>query len=409
MTLGPFLFAAPLALIALVSLPVIWWVLRATPPMPKEADLPSLRLLDGVDPRDETPARTPWWILLLRIMAAALAIIGLAQPVYAPGAVTGTDEDGPLLIVLDDGWPSAARWSELIDAATASLDTTSRDTAIHLLTTAPSERPVDPGERLTRQDMSARLGSLEPKAWLPERGDALERLETSGLTPARILWVSDGMDNATGGSFAQSLAEKAPLTVFAAVPRLPLAITAFTADATGGLATLARASDVGTSDIFVSALSRDGTAIATAEARFEPGDRVTGARFDTPPTALSRADRFRITGSQGAGSVWLWDSAARRQRVGLVSDGDTAQPLLSDLHYVRRALEPFSLIDEGTLQDLLLAEPDAIVLPDIGEISDADLGPLTEWVEAGGALIRFAGPRLAAQGDTLLPTPLRRS
>ncbi|MEO1405399.1 MAG: DUF4159 domain-containing protein [Pseudomonadota bacterium] len=409
MTFGPFLFAAPLALVGLIALPVIWWVLRATPPMPKEADLPSLRLLDGLDPREETPARTPWWILLLRIVAAALAITGLAQPVYAPGAVTGTSEDGPLLIVVDDGWPSAGRWSELVDAATAGLDTASRDTPIHLLTTAPTARPPDPAQRLNRRDMGQRLASLEPRPWLPDRDAALQRLEESGLVPSRILWASDGMDDVSGSAFAVALTAKAPLTVFAATPRSAMAITGFSADATGGLASLARASDAGSAQVFVSALSRDGTAIATAEGNFEPGARTTGARFDIPPTALARADRFRITGGQGAGTVWLWDSAARRQRVSLVSDGEAAQPLLSDLHYVRRALEPFSVISEGSLQDLLLAEPDAIVLTDIGEIADADLEPLTRWVEAGGALIRFAGPRLAAGGDALIPTPLRRA
>ncbi|MEO0883580.1 MAG: DUF4159 domain-containing protein [Pseudomonadota bacterium] len=409
MTIGPFLFAAPLALIGLVVLPVIWWILRATPPMPKEADLPSLRLLDGLDPREETPARTPWWILLLRIAAAALAIIGLAQPVYAPGAITGTDEDGPVLIVVDDGWTSAGRWSELIDAATASLDTASRDTPFHLLMTAPTERPIDPAERFNRQSVGQRLASTEPRPWLPDRADALRRLDVTDLSPARILWVSDGMDNASGAAFAAALADKAPLSVFAATPRNAMAITNFAADATGGLATLARANDIGDAQIYISALSRDGTAIATAEANFRAGERTTGARFDVPPTALARADRFRITGGQGAGTVWLWDTAARRQRVSLVSDGDAAQPLLSDLHYVRRALEPFSVVSEGSLQDLILAEPDAIVLTDIGEIADTDLEPLTRWVEAGGALIRFAGPRLAAQGDALLPTPLRRA
>ncbi|MEM8636647.1 MAG: DUF4159 domain-containing protein, partial [Pseudomonadota bacterium] len=409
MTFGPFLFVTPLALIGLLALPIIWWVLRATPPMPKEADLPSLRLLDGLDPREETPARTPWWILLLRITAAVLAIIGLAQPIYAPGATTETSEDGPLLIVVDDGWPSASRWSELIDAATAGLETTARDTALHLLTTAPTERPPNPADRLSRRDMSQRLASLEPRAWLVDRVSALARLEASGLEPSRILWASDGMNDTTGSVFAAALAEKAPLTVFAAPPRSAMAISDFTADATGGIANLARASNIGTARVFVSALSRDGTAIATAEGDFDGGSRTTGARFDIPPTALARADRFRITGGQGAGTVWLWDSAARRQRVSLVSDGEAAQPLLSDLHYVRRALEPFSVISEGSLEDLLLAEPDAIVLTDIGEISDVDLEPLTRWVEAGGALIRFAGPRLAAGGDTLIPTPLRRA
>lgn len=96
MTLGPLLFLAPLTLIALAVLPIIWFILRATPPSPKNVQLPSLRLLEGVDAKEETPARTPWWILLLRLGAAALAIIGLAQPLYAPDQVSTDSDAGPV-------------------------------------------------------------------------------------------------------------------------------------------------------------------------------------------------------------------------------------------------------------------------------------------------------------------------
>ena len=51
--LGPFLLGAPWALAALVALPLIWWVLRATPPAPKNVELPSLRLLDGAVPVED--------------------------------------------------------------------------------------------------------------------------------------------------------------------------------------------------------------------------------------------------------------------------------------------------------------------------------------------------------------------
>lgn len=409
MIFGPFLFLAPWALLGLIALPVIWWLLRATPPMPKEADLPSLRLLDGVEPREETPAQTPWWVLLLRLAAAALAMIGLAGPIYAPGAETRDANQGALLIIVDDGWQSAPRFSALIDAARSSLDTVDRDTPLHLLTTAPRSLPFDPATRASRQDMGQRLAGLEPLSWAADHASALSRLEASGLKPGRILWVTSGLETGQTQSFAEALVKLAPLSIYAAPPRSAFAITGLTADAKGALATLARANTKTEASLYVSALSGDGTAIATAQARFDEGSLTGGARFDVPPTALARAERFRITGAQGASAVWLWDSAARRQRVSLVSEGETAQPLLSDLHYVRRALAPFSLIDEGTLADVLTAEPDAIVLTDIGQIPEADAEALTAWVNAGGALIRFAGPRLAAQGDNLTPVPLRRA
>jgi hypothetical protein len=409
-SLGPFLLGAPLALAALIALPIIWWILRATPPAPKNVELPSMRLLDDVKEQDETPARTPWWVWLLRTLAAAAAIIGLSQPVYAPGASSGdTSEGGALLIVLDNGWPSAPRWNELVNASVASLDAGGRDAPAHLLLTAPQQLNPDPSQRFSKADMAKRLTSLRPQAWGTDRTDALTRLKESSFAPARILWASDGLESEDGRSFANALSQIAPLSVYAAPPRGPVAITRLQSQTDSVDVTLRRLEARGTEDTFVSALTLDGSALATAEAVFEDGNREAIARFELPAAALSRVARFAATGKQGAGTVWLWDSSDRSRRVGLVDAGASAQPLLSDMHYIRKALEPFASITEGDLESLVAASPDAIVMTDVGQIAPDDVTLLTEWVEQGGALIRFSGPRLATQGDDLLPVPLRRA
>ncbi|MEE2878499.1 MAG: DUF4159 domain-containing protein [Pseudomonadota bacterium] len=409
MTLGPFLFGAPLALIGLLALPVIWWVLRATPPAPQEAALPSLRLLDDVTPRDETPARTPWWILLLRMLAVAAAILGLSQPVYAPGASPESEASGPVLVVVDNGWTSAPRWSEIRSVAAGALDGEARNTAAHLLLTAPRSLNIDPAERLSKTELPQRVNSLDPVSWSVDREDALARLEASGLKPGRIFYVTDGLSPETSSDFARALSGIAPLSVYAAPPRGPAAITALSSDAEGANLTIRRAEASDAASRYVSALTLDGAALATAEVAFEADANEATAIFDIPAAALARIARFTITGSEGAGSVWLWDSAARSRRVGLVSGDSTAQPLLSDMHYVRKALEPFATITEGDLPDLIAANPDAIIMTDIGQLAPDLESEVDEWVRRGGALIRFAGPRMAAQSDGLVPTPLRRS
>lgn len=409
MTLGPFLFGAPLALLGLIALPVIWWVLRATPPTPKDVELPSMRLLDGVDPREETPARTPWWILLIRLAAAALALIGLSQPIYAPNAGNESAGGAPLLIVIDDGWESAPRWGEITGAADAALSTLSRDDAVHILTTADRSRAPNPAQRYTRAEAGRVLSSLEPAAWSPNRDAAADRLEASGLRPARILWASNGLDPATAASFGQALSGLAPLSIYAAPPRGPAAMVALDVDAEAARVDLRRPAIGEPQTIFVSAQTLDGAAIATAEAAFDAQARSATASFELPAAALARVARFSAAGGGSAGLTWLWDTTERSRRVGLVSSGPEAQPLLSDLHYIRKALEPFTILTEGELTDLVLDAPDAIILTDVGRIADADLVAVTEWIEKGGALIRFAGPRLAAQGDELVPTPLRRA
>ncbi len=407
---GPFLLGAPWALAALVALPIIWWVLRATPPVPKAAELPSLRLLEGAQPREETPARTPWWVWLIRTLAVLAAIVGLSQPVYAPGAQnTEAGEQGPVLIVIDNGWPSAPRWNELTNAASATLDAGSRDTPVHLLLTAPQQLNADPAERLSKADLGKRIGTLQPQPWNTDRADALKRLDESGLKPARIFWASDGMESAAGTAFAADLAARAPLTVFAAPAIGPAAITGLSAETDAVTVRLARADPSGEARAFVSAQTRDGSAIGSAEATFAAGEMTTSAEFKIPAAALARVARFNVTGRSGAGTVWLWDSVDRTRRVGLVNSGTEAQPLLSDMHYIRKALEPFASISTGDIDTVVATSPDAIILSDVGQIPAAEVETLTKWVEEGGALIRFAGPRLAAQGDELLPVGLRRS
>ncbi|MBC9180083.1 BatA domain-containing protein, partial [Pseudoroseomonas ludipueritiae] len=119
--LGPIGFVLPWLLLALPLLPAIWWLLRVTPPAPRRQVFPALRLLRDLPAPEQTPSRTPWWLLLLRLVAAALIVLGLARPVWGPGA--GTAGDGPLLLVIDDGWAAAPDWPARAAAAQAALDT----------------------------------------------------------------------------------------------------------------------------------------------------------------------------------------------------------------------------------------------------------------------------------------------
>ena len=48
-----------------------------------------------------------------------------------------------------------------------------------------------------------------------------------------------------------------------------------------------------------------------------------------------------------------------------------------------------------------------LVLADVGNVAEAR-DQLTRWIEDGGVLVRFAGPRLAAGDDDLVPVKLRR-
>ena len=115
LSLGTLALAAPWALAGLVALPILWWLLRITPPRPKQAIFPPLRLLLAIKKPEETPAHTPLWLLLLRLAVAALAIAALAEPLLNPDRARLAS--GPLVLVIDDGWTAAPRWRERMERA----------------------------------------------------------------------------------------------------------------------------------------------------------------------------------------------------------------------------------------------------------------------------------------------------
>ncbi|EHL97141.1 N-terminal double-transmembrane domain protein, partial [Acetobacteraceae bacterium AT-5844] len=123
--LGPIGFVLPWLLLALPLLPAIWWLLRVTPPAPRRQIFPPIRLLRDLPVPEQTPSRTPWWLLLLRIVAAGLIVLGLARPVWGPGAAQSGA--GPLLLVVDDGWAAAADWPARAAAAQAALEGAARE------------------------------------------------------------------------------------------------------------------------------------------------------------------------------------------------------------------------------------------------------------------------------------------
>src|SRR5205823_5024686 len=106
----PLGFAQPLVLLGLLALPALWWLLRLIPPRPRQIAFPPTRLLFDIAPREETPARTPWWLTALRLALAALLIFAVAGPLWNPPLATSM-RASPLAVLIDDDWGAAATWN----------------------------------------------------------------------------------------------------------------------------------------------------------------------------------------------------------------------------------------------------------------------------------------------------------
>src|SRR4030088_1492655 len=163
-------FVEPMLLLGLLSLPLLWWLLRVMPPRPRRIDFPPTRLVFDIAPKEETPSRTPWWLTTLRLLAAALVILAAAGPIWNPQAgMAGSSS--PLGVLLDDGWSAASSWDTRIKAADeliANADSDRRGVALVPLSEPARDIPLRPGSTAR-----VALRQLTRKPYLIERVENL--------------------------------------------------------------------------------------------------------------------------------------------------------------------------------------------------------------------------------------------
>ncbi|MEN3350907.1 MAG: hypothetical protein V7632_4542, partial [Bradyrhizobium sp.] len=414
----PLSFAEPLLLLGLLSLPVLWWLLRVMPPRPRRIEFPPTRLLFDIKPKEETPSRTPWWLTLLRLTAAALVILAAAGPIWNPHTATAGSK-APLVILLDDGWSAASSWEARIKAADeliANADNDRRGIALVPLSEPARDITLMPGGTAR-----VALRQLAPKPYSIERVETLPAIERflKATGDAELAWLSDGVDTGRGTEFLEGLNKTIgdrTLTVFEGGTASALALVAAENAAAKMTVKVLRITS-GIAAGVVRAIDAKGSPIGEARYAFAPQDRETEAAFDLPVELRNDISRLEIAGERSAGAVQLLDKRWRRRAIGVVTGAtsDTAQPLLASTFYLTRALSPFAdvrLGDRGAPQQVIAQFLDQrlpmIVLADVGTLSPEIRERLSAWIEQGGVLVRFAGPRLAQADDDLVPVKLRR-
>ncbi|QDO98094.1 DUF4159 domain-containing protein [Ferrovibrio terrae] len=417
LSLGALAFATPWALAALISLPVLWWLLRITPPQPRQVTFPPLRLLLLLQPKEETPAHTPWWLLLLRLLIAALAILALAEPILNP-QVAQRDSQA-LVLVIDDGWTGAPRWREKLVRADTLLEAAERDgrPAVLITTAAPANgEAMQPSLLMPAADLRPIVAGLQPKAWTSDRAALVQALLQARLPEsANVVWISDGLrEDETGAStytLAEFLQRLGPLSVITSPDDATLALLPPVTSAQGDTVTLRRSANVtGEQGATLRAVTDQGRVLSRERMTFAARSETATLKLDLPSELRNQLSRLEIEEQPSAGTVQLLDDRWRRRPVGLVTGGavETRQPLLGDLFYLDRALSPYAELRSAPVAELLQREIAVIVLADVAQVVASETRQLEQWIDNGGVLLRFAGPRMAEATDNLLPVKLRQ-
>jgi hypothetical protein len=411
--LGNLIFTTPLVLGALVLLPGIWFLLRITPPPPRLIDFPGTRFLMDLAPDVQSPAKTPWWILLLRLLIATLVIIALAGPVHNPAQSSLNSAN--IRLIISNGWSAAQSWSLQMNAANDLLSEAARNNRnIIVFTTAPAPGQKHP-ERFGPLPASEALGvikGLSPRPWNDSMA-ALSKLLADDKIQADTIWLADGLESEGMNDTIAALSKMGRLKIMRPDDsNLPVAIIP------PETASIDMQADILLPDRFpagtpltVQALARDGRILDSKRILSPKSQNTTNVTFEIPEIFRNEISQLKISGKRGSGAVYLLDDRYQKRTVGVLAPAEDpdAAPLVEASYYIRRALEPYAALHFGNLTDILEHKPSVIIMPDIATLPTDSLNKLESWVKDGGMVVRFAGPNMAQSQSSpyLLPVPVR--
>ena len=408
-------FYHPLYLISLLLLPLIYFLIKLTPPQPHVILFPPISILKKLVPAEKTPKNSPLLLFIVRLFLVGAIITALAGPYYQISDKVIINNQ-PLLIVVDDSWSSAQDWDQrknFIQNLIHEAELQSVRAYIYAASDNNISQFID--YATTRNNIKI----LNPKPYVPNYSEAINIIRefTKSHENCHIVWLAPALAHPDAGEFITSLEsdkKKSPsLSIYAnhndiKILRNPInQKEAIHIDIENYSQSLNSPIEIIASDFYGNTLFQQ-----HFDQKFQTKDKIL---IKAPLELRNKVSHLRINNQHTAGSVALLDDRSRRPRIGIFaqSKDNSTQPLLSAYYFLSKALNPFADIvipNSGSItpiDDLLSQNITTLILSDVGLLTKSDEHVVAKFLTDGGSLIRFSGPNLAAKADDLLPVKLR--
>ena len=409
-------FMAPMALSGFLLLPIVYYLLKILPPKPKRIVFPPLHLLQSIALIEPKPFRSPWWILLLRLLIATLIITAMAGPQWRPVSAASVNKNETLVIV-DDGWAASNDWDIRIKKVETIIhELRNNNTPVALLI---SNEPKNIS-LIEHNEALEIIRSLKPKSYIPNYTELTAPIQKfiQEHRNINIIWISEKYGHADIADFVNFLSDlnKQFQNISIFISSNPIITLSNPASSQQSINFMLKAYNLTKSSY--SLIAND-----QLDQTIYKKDMMIGSENDQsidialPLELRNQISVIKLANDHSASSVILLDDHAHIKRIGLYGSlkDDQSQPLLSSLHYIDKALLKFASVsharpgDNDPIKTLLNEKPSILILSDVIISNEEDKKNIETFVENGGVLVRFAGPLTAKNIDDLVPVRLRHS
>ena len=392
------IFLYPWILLLALLMPILWWIMRITPPRAKTIIFPAFFLLKDLKGEASSTAHAPWWMVLLRTSLLLAFIIAFSEPIINPSTDIVLPKKGTVLLVVDNNWASAFNWQQRISKVKDYINYAKiNGNNVNIISTSKSDKTanLDVYGAMLAEEALRVVDVIKPQPWEADYNLTSEQINNviRNISVGKAVFFGSGL-----------YAPKEFLNLFDEMVvdnkiNTPYLLKLNSSNIDEFSFTLMRAAEsLYETKVTLVASDASSNILDELELDFPKGREKINFKWDISSEFRKRLSTIEVKGYKSAASTILFKHINNNYVAGVAINEkieDDKRDLLSDYYYIREALNTKSKVETDIISNLLKKKLSVIFLSDSIKLTSEDKTNLKEWVENGGFLVRFAGPNLA--------------
>ena len=399
-------FGNTFALIGLLSLPIIFFIVKLYPPTPREKKYSSFFLLKDILKTNNTKSKFPLWLLILRLLLCLLIIIFFSDPYLKKTSTTENYKN--YVIIADNGWSITSNYQNYKNIIKdISIEAENHNKELHIYFSS-LEKITKPNIFKHHNEVMEFISRNAPLAQQTFRKNLNKILEQNNyFKSSKVFYIFSNFDS---GSL---LAQNKTLSLIKENNSLieiinPIKKITFIKELNIKKEKLElkiqRKGYYANNDFTLKIFGDNSDVLFEKKYTFKSNLNEYKLLETFPLEVINQFFKIKILNESHAGATFYLDDYGKRVAIGLVAEDEISseKPLLSPIYYIKKSLDQNHSIHIASIKKILEEKKSIIFLPSNNKVSKTDKKRLKNWVNKGGVLVRFSDKNIINQKNLYL-------
>ena len=390
-------------LLGLIILPIIFFIIRFYPPVPKEKEYSSFFLLKDIVRQNSSKTKFPLWLLIFRLLLCLLVILFFSDPYLTIGKQTGNYKN--YTIIADNGWSIANNWKNYKNIIKEiSIEAENKKKEIHFYFSL-SENIIEPTILKSHNEVLEFIKKNPPLVQQTDRKNVIKILKKNNyFNSSKVFFIFSNFDSRSIKEQTQTLKlikENNPaIEIINPVKKITF-LEKVNINKERLELTIKRKGIYINNDFVIQIFGNSGEVLFKKKYTYNSNIDEYKITETFPIEIINQFFKIKILNENHAGAYFYLDDYTKRVSVGVIAEDESLieKPLLSPVYYLKKSLNQNHTSYIASIKKILDKKISVIFLPSNKRLLKADQNRLKKWIKEGGVLVRFSDKNIIKQKD----------